>query len=324
MNLVFAQNSFCGNFNIYSIDLGWLNSYLESSHPNNFGKTIVTCNTSGSEFKVCRSCSDNITEEAMNSIRPMLASRKHREWHDGWHKMNAIFSSFSEEGYTEDVKQSITPYVNTKWIPQSDTKAFLIKETSVKGESFLFMHRRMIEMVNVELTANGNPCLIDYKSIPDFKDSKWPLLAYTQEPTEDGLIYAKNQLNIIRNKTIHYQNSNHLKSVTLNQLGEEISTDIHTNLHDFYAELEDYVSPKCPEIMDSDDELNSSRCDDLGSNISSHVNRYFWLLHGHIDSFIGEWLKANGYLTISTDCIGKQKCYEWKGTYIGKDIYSYK
>ncbi len=323
MNSLYAQSNFCGTLNIYAIDLGWLNSALEVSHPNNFNKPIVTCNTSGGEFKVCRSCSDNITEEAMNSIRPMLSDRKHREWHNDWHNMLAIFANFTEDGYSEDVKQAVVSYINTPWIPQTNVEDFLSKESVVSGESFLYMHRRMIEMVNAELTANGQPCLSDYKKIPDIKDTKWPLPIYTQDPTDD-LTWAASELAKIRQKTIQYQNPKYLKSITLNELGEKIQGDLHTNLHDFYAELEEYVAPKCPEMMSGEEELNSPTCDDLGSNISSHVNRYFWLLHGHIDSFIGDWLKANGYVTISTNCSQKPNCYQWKGTYVGKDIYSYR
>jgi len=88
-----------------------------------------------------------------------------------------------------------------------------------------------------------------------------------------------------------------------------VEASIHQALHITYAGQYD---PKCY------DRNNSIQCDYLGSNYDAHVNKYFWKIHGLVDSYVGNWLAANGYTSIDVNCNERPKCYQWKGTWEGK------
>lgn len=107
--------------------------------------------------------------------------------------------------------------------------------------------------------------------------------------------------------TMKLGDETYLKSVTLTELGMCVGGELHSYMHSAYNDRSG--------VCESDN--TKDFCDDLGPVDSSHVNRHFWKLHGLMDQFIGRWLKANGYDEIATSCIGKVKCYEWRGTWIG-------
>lgn len=178
------------------------------------------------------------------------------------------------------------------------------------------MHRQMIKMVNFELTANGLACIEPWRKILPADDKIWPAPILLKAKGNKQLIAETIDANKSLQETFaKLGQREHLRTITLNQLAIEIAFeyDFHADLHEFYADDEETTAAHC-----KGDETTSKTCDDLTSNISSQANKHFWKLHGLIDDLIGKWLDANGYSLISENCQGKDKCYQWKGTCLGK------
>lgn len=150
------------------------------------------------------------------------------------------------------------------------------------------MHRQMIKMVNFELTANGLLCVESWQKVPPPNDKIWPAPILIQEP--NGIL---SELLLTHKEIIEHAdamaNLTYLKSVSLNELGNALSENLHRELHEFYADSEAETLRKC-----QGNEYKSPTCDDLTSNISSQVNRHFWKIHTYVYGFIGKWLDAHG------------------------------
>ncbi len=277
------------------------------------GKKVVECNIPGDSFQVCRKCQDKITEEQMNVIRPMVASYSHRLWHDTWHLVIDGLVNVGPINPTEpeELKENFDRAKSLNLLPAKDIELYLKKLSTTSGESFFYMHRQMIKMVNLELTANGLPCISSWQTIPQYNDETWPAPIWLQEPggIEANLIQDHKDMTM---DAVAKGKPEYLRSLTLHQLGNELAYNLHRQLHDFYTDSEAEVERKC-----QGNEYKSPTCDSLSSNVSSQVNRHFWKIHTYIDFFIYKWLSANDYKIISENCNGKEKCYQWKGTYLG-------
>jgi hypothetical protein len=273
------KDLFCGSTPVFGdVDPIAMNNLLDfQSNAKMLGKKIVPCNLPGDSFQVCRACNDEITPEQMDVIRPMMASREHRAWHGQWH--------FSFEG----------PLIQHK------------------GESFLYMHRQMLKMVNLELTASGLACISSWAAVPPPDDKAWPAPVIAQTPGDESLLESmRENHNEILSAVRTISTTEYLRSHTLEQLGVEINGNLHRLLHLFYEDSEEVVNEKC-----QGDERLSPTCDKLDSNLSAHVNRYFWKFHPYVDDFIYKWLQANDYDKIAVDCQDEKRCYQWVGTEVG-------
>ena len=101
-----------------------------------------------------------------------------------------------------------------------------------------------------------------------------------------------------------------LKKSSMGELGAQINMTWHGSLHGIYST----VTPnKCRQTDRSAD----PDCDGMEDPWSAHVNQNFHgAVHGPIDSFIERWLKVKNFKTASTNCAGKDKCYQWKSTHL--------
>jgi hypothetical protein len=113
----------------------------------------------------------------------------------------------------------------------------------------------------------------------------------------------------VRNSALSDADPAKLKSESMGRAGENINFDWHGSLHGIYNTIQD---PKCR------DDISPIYCSYMGSPTTSHKNIYFYKVHGLIDTYIDRWLKANGYEMADTDCTGKEKCYQWKATYLSQ------
>lgn len=258
------------------------------------------CGLPGEEWRVCTKCTDEIDMKAYKKILPLLATPEHRDWHYTWHNIRLEINADGMYQQPPSDKQ-IREWKKTSWLPE-DSNTFPSEHglgTKLSGEDFFFMHRQMIKMVQVEMAAQGGACIAPWKSLPkSAKDKKWPL------PREDQA--ALDDLNKILDKLTTTEN---LKSSTLSQFGNKVEAEVHRKLHEIYAA----TKSRCNDANTD----NSVTCDDLSHDRSAHMNPMFWKIHGLMDEMIGKWLKANNYTSIKVDCAGTERCYQWKGTWLG-------
>jgi hypothetical protein len=169
------------------------------------------------------------------------------------------------------------------------------------GIDFLYMHRRMLQMVNLWAAGHdhhhhgaGTPqadvFVQPWVEIPwDHTDPIWPmpvidLESNPQFPQIFGR--SKDQATTDRYRRRmgeEFSNRTWLRARSLDEFGTDLEFSIHGWMHMHW-------SPEPPENPNSLDESNGW----LGSPFSSHVNRHFWKLHGWIDNRIYAWEDARG------------------------------
>ncbi|RZA09689.1 MAG: hypothetical protein EOP11_00945 [Proteobacteria bacterium] len=302
-----AAATFCGSFDILTFSTPELKKLLEeSSLAVVAGPQTVACGIPGEDFSVCRACEDSLKPDDWEAIRSILADTKHRAWHYDWHR------TFQSPQGIDDAEAARLKRRKMMHAGES-AEAYANRVAAFAGESFFFMHRSMLKMVQVELTAQGKPCIAPWAKLPSSPyDKKWPMpTAAGSAGGEDEEIYVS-QLRSTLEFAAKFENEKGLRGISLNQLGEDVRQTLHTMLHTIYENTPEETALRCV-----GDPLFSATCDELGNDASSHVNIHFWKLHGYIDSLVGRWLKANGYREISVECDGRAGCYEWKGTYLG-------
>jgi hypothetical protein len=123
-----------------------------------------------------------------------------------------------------------------------------------------------------------------------------------------------------------------LSTISLSQLGYAVEFTIHNNLHMRYA------TERAPEGFDEANEnggapfpfdgnfpknwrFDSPKYNWLADPYGAALNPVFWKIHGYVDHLIDVWLAANKkkYDSISENCKGNKRCYEWKGTWVGEE-----
>ena len=166
------------------------------------------------------------------------------------------------------------------------------------GESFLHMHRLMIEDVDRQLQALGEPALVPWPEIPDGADPEYPVpnrnaAGPPNDPKSDA------RLSILQNRARQVRDPEALRSVPLAALGAYVETRIHDWLHMRWAgdpgEMADFprFDRTNPDI-EIPERFHPLTVDWLGDPYSSHVNSTFWKLHGWVDQTIEQWREANG------------------------------
>lgn len=300
-SLGFAQSlpSFCGSFNL-----------LESSNENtenflnfvdfSYGRNSlkVQCGLPGEKANFCHSCSSSTSEEMMRRLRPILNEEKHRQWHSQWHKIRASLHQLNFENFSS---------LQSKGLIAKDQKLETFAENHriggrLAGEDFFFMHRLMLKMAQVELSAVGLPCMAPWENVP-VQDTLWPL------PARSGSGVKNNKLELVKlqKQLDRFRRVEYLAGISLNRLGIVVEGEFHLRLHGYFRDKNG-----C-----SAEALLSGFCDDLLPPESSPLNKHFWKIHGLIDNLLGNWLTANGYQEIAVDCSGKKNCYTWQGNWVG-------
>ena len=234
------------------------------------------CGLPGADFKVCLSCTGRFTDDMYKAVKPMIGDIDHIDWHNSWHN--------------EFDKQPRDTF----------------------HESFFYMHRHMLKMLNFELAMNGQPCFKGWDKIPNPYDPHWPnpnvdAVNFKEKKSFDSMMRTLGEFSSSK-----FSKPNSLRGMKLNRLGEVINfggggiRSIHGRLHSGYSF--DDIFGDCPSHFPSCNSLSGGR---------NMLNRYFYALHGWIDNHIGKWLKANGYKHIAKDCTDKEDCYQWQGTWLG-------
>lgn len=221
-------------------------------------------------------------------VKASLASPEMRWRHHYWHLVkNPRFANTPS-----NLRDALS---NVGWkSPQ------LTGETGA-GIDFLDMHRKMIARVNVMLTQAADPnwpSVKGWTNIPsDNSDPDWPVpdipgslsspWNWEQLQNVGGIGSSRNpqQITAMMEFASTVRNPDVLANPNLNidVLGTAIEEQVHNWMHMFFA----MTPPVNSRSMGVENDW-------LGQPFSSHINPYFWKLHGWIDDCIIAWEDVRG------------------------------
>jgi hypothetical protein len=252
----------------------------------------------------------------------MLASRVHRLRHATWHTVRGAWWRFLDDNDRREITDCGWGFARPPFTPAGG-----LDLTNGAGEDFLFMHRRMIQMVREIYRQAGVAPIQGWQPIPG---PGIPQFVYTEQddPTTPGMKiwkFAADQSgfmvpagepsfadlfgpDFVFPKTAAYFRSvmgplqrifrspRYLSSLTLGALGNLIEFTIHNPMHVRWSTL-----PRDPRTgavavrgdYDFDEKWDDLHYDFLGEFYSSHVNPLFWRLHGWVDDRIEDWYQAH-------------------------------
>ena len=243
----------------------------------------------------------------------MMASRRHRLQHNVWHTVRMNWLALSKD------KDAVAEIDKRGWWPTRppflDNRALNLENGA--GEDFLFMHRRMIKMLQAvyksagKIAPSGWATLPDaavpqmvYKASPDGKafnidpDASGYMVPppVADDPTDQLMKSAAFFNGIMRPIQALFQSPRWLSGLTLGQLGNLIEWSIHGWMHNRWGDTI-YDSAGQPigrtSLFDIDKKWDDPKNDDLFDFYSSHVHPTFWRLHGWIDDRIEDWAKVH-------------------------------
>jgi len=295
-------SSFCGGLDFRRLSNQDLEQILLVENLSR-GITPKKCGLVGESFAICSACSNEVSEQSMQILRPMLGSKAHSEWHAKWHKVRSQADNIPEVLFEKIKADGLVPSDARR----NEFLAQYKQNGTLAGENFFYMHRMMIKMVQVELSANGMPCIEPWRTLPaTIDDRHWPVPR--QYDTTSERQRDEKTLRSLKGKMIKYQDSKFLRKLSLNKLGLMLELELHQNLHEFYRST----------LFNSPEALAQGYKDDLLPVETSPANKYFWKIHGLVDEILGNWLVANDFRKIDLKCDGSADCYQWKATWVGK------
>jgi hypothetical protein len=274
----------------------------------------------------------------------MLASKSHRLKHAVWHtvRIRGVWFALNDNDKTM--------IRNLGWgldrPPFNENNELNLSNGA--GEDFLFMHRKMITMVNDEYDLQGISRVKGWKALPhpdiqqffyegknDPKDPEKkiyflnmqesgnmvpaPYLIPTDNKEEDlenlrflKFLKSHDYFNNVMNRLERiFKNKTFLSTLTLGELGNLLEFEIHNQMHIRWSSIS--RDPQTGEpaergLFDFDNKWDDPKYDSLGDFYSSHVNPLFWRLHGWIDDRIEDWFKSH-----EETHPGEIKRYDYKG-----------
>lgn len=279
------------------------------------------CGLPGEVWRICTGCTSSREIPGYSRVLPFLADPAHREWHAVWHKVRREISADGINSFPPD-EQTLLEWQRGGWIPLGDDRTKVIEAFvrdhriggRLAGEDFFFMHRQMIKMLQIEMANLGVPCIAPWVDLPPkATDAVWPVPRLLETRKTENIVHEQRFLNEILEIANDLKQPDLLRSISLSELGNRVEAALHGKLHVLYASGESGC--RNPDVD------NSLTCDDLTHDRSAHLNKYFWKLHGFVDGFVGDWLRANGKTSIATDCTqvaNPATCHQWSGTWLGR------
>jgi hypothetical protein len=253
----------------------------------------------------------------------MLATRRHRLQHTVWHTVRGQYHAL------KDNTAAVDKIKGHGWWPERPPfqESGAVAYENGAGEDFLFMHRKMVQMLGETYSAAGQTAPAGWRTLPA---SSVPQTVYNEatvdgsktfvfEPDasgfmvppparDDGDRYPKSPSflsAVMRPISNVFRSPRLLQTLTLGQLGAMIEFTIHGWMHIRWTHT--LYDPATGEaigretLFDIDPKWDDPANDDLGDFYSSHVHPTFWRLHGWIDDRINDWAQANaGRITTAT------------------------
>lgn len=250
-----------------------------------------------------------------------MAKREHRYHHYLWHNIR--------EGWNRFSNSSQNALRQLGWAPPRPGRSYdkdgvssAIPENG-SGEDFLYMHRQMIIQAKEFLKKNNESFqLTSWSSIPAPTNRNYPvppvynipgnpsLTSYTNFRKTDTYYY-----DTIQSTAKFLRDPANLRNMTLSQLGARIEVGVHSWMHMRWSGASSYgYRPinKSAIPANFDKKWDNPRYNWMGDTYASHVNPYFWKLHGWVDDRIEEWRVANNLTSI-----------KWNGTWTGGPMSSF-
>lgn len=258
----------------------------------------------------------------------MLASRVHRLRHTVWHTVRADwFRRQNNQLVLADDDRAFISSLGWGLADPPFNRDGVFDLANGAGEDFLFMHRRMIAMVNELYRRKGLEPPRGWTRIPGpvpehfvYKgesNTATGLTEFKYEPlasgfmvppadTEmvtafgDGIGFIKSRrffTNVMRNLENTLRNPRVLAQLTLGAYGNMLEFTIHNWMHVRWTSPpprgEDGSFIQRNDSYDIDTKWDVASNDSLFDFHSSHVNPLFWKLHGWVDDRIEDWISAH-------------------------------
>lgn len=235
-----------------------------------------------------------------------MARRRRRFQHYLWHRVRNSWPRL-----TPAERQAVRD-INPAWEPPRPAcdAAGSPERDNGSGEDFLYMHRRMLALVNDLLARLKDPLCPRVEGWPDVPppgDRVYPVPEFPDSELEEvksDAYFGR----FISPWARRYTDAEYLRSVTLGQLGSDIEFTIHRDLHVRWA-ARSPVGYRPPAVGERGigAEWDAPAYDYLGDTYSSHVNPVFWKIHGWVDERVEDWKRAHAV----------RGEIRWRGTWVG-------
>lgn len=251
-------------------------------------------------------CANNTPRDSVMKAR--MAQPSHRKWHHLWH---GIRNAHLAGRLTKSDMDQITRRLGSEWQRREDKQDV--------GEEFLQMHHVMIANLTQHLQAHGCTPYNRWSEPPSDKDEIYPVFD-PRVPKNGGFELMRQWHQQVTSPEVL---SN--PSVTLGAFGEYLENGLHNSMHMRHANPKGAISAfnQLPAFFniseDANSELNRPSNDWLGHPYSSHVNPFFWRLHGYIEDRLNAWLAAHNFKGFlgENGCNDENICYKWRRPWAG-------
>ena len=243
------------------------------------------------------------------SVVSHFADREHRLHHAVWHDLRNRWKHFPSSKQTAIAALGWEPPRPARL---STTTADMLKPlvTNGSGEDFLYFHREMVIMFRNLMAAAGETP-IEWGTIPQpgtAGDEVPPAWATPESPTFQRRLRALKTDEFYWSRMRwwdqQFKDPTYLATLTLGEFGSLIEYSVHNDMHIRWS-----APPRHPETntlssfgrtaADTAEVWDNPKYDWLGEFYSSHVNPFFWRLHGWIDDRINDWFEAHAERTPS-------------------------
>lgn len=255
----------------------------------------------------------------------MLGGRAHRLRHTVWHTLRGDWQS---PKMTDDDRARLKELGWFLTDPPFNTQGALDLSNGA-GEDFLYMHRRMIQMLHEVYAAAAQEPPTAWSELPS---ATAPQFAYRAVPVTDnpalqtfaldtaasGVMVppatsdfmdqvggggffrfnktARGMSTLMRVVASNVRNPRVAGQLSLGAYGNLIEFTVHNWMHMRWATLSHDPASGQPQVRDDydiDPRWDALANDYLGDFHSSHVNPLFWRLHGWVDDCVGVWFSAH-------------------------------
>lgn len=236
------------------------------------------------------------------AVRAHFADREHRLHHAVWHALRNNWLSLPPGKRSAVVKLGWEPPRPARVLGKQGVKNPIVGNGS--GEDFLYFHREMMVVFRRMMAAAG-AAAVDWDTIPEPGDPDNPVppaWAILDDPTLERRVAAlktdEYYWSRMRWWDQCFKDPTYLSTLTLGQLGSFIEFSVHNDMHMRWSAAPhdpqtNALLPKGRPQADTGERWDDPKYDWLGEFYASHVNPFFWRLHGWIDDRINDWFEAH-------------------------------
>lgn len=231
-----------------------------------------------------------------------FADRAHRLHHAVWHALRNSWHDLRNDQQVAIAELRWAPPRPARLsAPNGDILKPLVDDS---GEDFLYFHREMVVMFRHLMAREGAP-IVAWNTIPrpgapgDAVPPAWPV---PRNPAFERRIRAlktdEYYWSRMRWWDQQFKDPTYLSTLTLGEFGSLVEYSVHNDMHIRWS-----APPRDPHTNallptgrpqnNTDEFWDNPKYDWLGDFYSSHVNPYFWRLHGWIDDRVTDWFQAH-------------------------------